>query len=305
MSDAAQIRTPLLKKDWKLELQYAFDGKRAAAIDRLGSLDEHLRVKIANSSDASQSRVELDEALEEILPGWRWQPATELYQTAMMLHVIRGFRPKRGGPKTVELVRSWGNAPSILEIYPGRTIDVRDLALKVLESYYSTARDESREWEVYTDLLYQLLRDKWHGAYALIRLRMFNAPALFEQTKMALSSDPGVLDRLVAQLLDSALPPAQDALTFLQTLCQFEQPSEFERAVERTGGTIRADEAEDPVIVTRKGRKIDIKPDDDEMVDSISMSAAHFDRGLEKYLPYHPPQRVGSGNGEPVPDEAS
>jgi hypothetical protein len=300
MSEAAQIRTRLLVKDWKLELQRAFDGQRAATIDRLGGLDEHLRVKIANSADASESRVELQDALDEMLVNWRWQPETELEATGMMLDVIRAFQPARGGVKTLELVRAWPARAPLLEVYPGRTIDVRNLALRVLEKYYAAPQDNSREWNRYTDVLFELLGDENLGAYALMRLRALDAPALHKRTKAVLESDSRILKQLVGRLLRvDDRGAAADALRLLYTVCLPDLLREFKRAVEVTGARVQQ-AIEEPVIDTALD-KIEIVPDDGQIIESMNPSKAELDEALTNVVLFpsvRPVEDPGSDQNE-------
>ena len=273
-------RAVLRAEDWKLALQRAFDGKRNAALDRLGSLDELIRVDIANSADASVSTVELHKALDEILPTWNWRPTAQLRMTAMILDVLRAFQPRLGGPKTVELLHRWRSGSSILEVYPGRSVNVRLLALRVLESDYPTPLDNSREWDAYIRLLYELLARTEQPAYLFTRLREADGNE-FQARMQSVIADTPVLTALVNKLIADG--SSRYALSFLYGLCIPDRVAEFEHAVEQAGG--RMEELVEMAMITVAEKTIAVEPTDAEMLEAIQTASNQFMVRLDMVVP--------------------
>jgi hypothetical protein len=283
-------RTVLRSKDWKLGLQRAFDGKRNGAIDQLGGLHEVVRVDIANSADESESTVELHEALADILPSWHWRPSVQLRATAMMIDVLRAYQPRLGGPKVVELLRGWRTGDSLLEISPNYVVDVKLEALRTLEAYYPTPLDDSREWDAYVDLLYDLLGRAEQPAHVLKRLHEVDAKNISARVE-SIIADSATLTQLISKLIDSE--EATDALSFLYGLCVPDRKSEYEQAVEQAGGAVK--EISEKAIITTAEETIPVDPGESEMLAAIETASNQFTVRLDLAVPYT--ETSGNGHG--------
>jgi len=289
-----ETRTTLKAKDWKLALQRAFDGERSAALEHLGGLDEVVRVDIANSADAAESTVELYEALDDIIASWRWRPSAHLDATAMMLDLIRAFQPRRGGPKTVNLLQSWQSGTSLLEVVPDKFVDVRLLALKVLEKYYPTPMDNSREWDSYVAVLYKLLANSEQPLYILMRLLAIDASDCHARVASMIATNEHLLPILVSKLLESDAQTApDDALSLLYSACIPDRVTEFEQAVSNAGGMVKKT-GEAPVITTASNT-FPVEPTDKEILEAMQTASNQFKIRLDIAIPFT--GILGDGNG--------
>jgi hypothetical protein len=283
-------RVVIKASDWAAGLRRAFDGQRNSVIDRLGGLDEVIRVDIANSADAGRSTDELYEAFREIVPNFQWRPAVRLRATSMMLDVLHAFPTRHGGPKIVELLQSWKSGSSSLEVYPDRFVDVRLQALQVLETYYPSPLDESREWDAYVDVLHELLRRAQQPLYIIERLRRIDGKNLPARVQ-ALIADDNVLNSIVAAVLKTG--GAKDALSFLYGLCTPDRIAAFEEAVRKAGGTV--EELQETAVIRVDKKQITVEPTDEEILQGLESGANQFPLRIDMYAP--------SGNGHGVPQE--
>jgi len=156
--------------EWEIELLRALSGGRDAAIEHLGSISEHVRVKIVNSADPSETESMFHEGLRRLVGRWQWRPIANLRETAMMLDLLYEFIPPGGGTKTIELLREWPPGDAELDDGAASKTDVRLLALDVLSKYFLMPKDRSSERRAYATLLHDFVMRQQYTAHALARL---------------------------------------------------------------------------------------------------------------------------------------
>jgi hypothetical protein len=224
------------------EIVRTLRGVRDAELRHLGTIDEHVRVLVANSADPILTRLNFEYAIERRVQLWQPNPVSEPLPTLHMLDLLRAWTPAGGFEKTFYLITRWNGAvlECSLPFARDRIADLRMRALRVLERYFSvTPHKENASWAAYLDYLNQLLRDPRYRLYAARRLHYLAIINLGDNSIIPLLDDQP--DSIVA-LLELAIEHDKDSLkpesiTALYAKCKSRgRLMEFDRAVATLGG---------------------------------------------------------------------
>jgi hypothetical protein len=175
---------------WHLELQRVLDGYREMSLERLGTAAQWVKVVIQGSSDLSKAQVIFRRVLDELVGSYSWMPYSKGLACLRMLDLIHEFRPVAGASRVLGFLRDWGASNLDVENAHERIVDLHMLALRILEEYFATPRDESSEYSAYVQWLRSEARDARYRDYALARLQQLNE---IEPEEFALMTDRAVL----------------------------------------------------------------------------------------------------------------
>src|SRR5436309_892415 len=98
------------------EIVRATRGARDDDLRHLGTIDEHVRVLIANSSDPVLTRINFEHAIEHRVQLWQPNPVAEPLSTLHMLDLVRAWTPTGGFEKSFYLITRWSSAPLICPV---------------------------------------------------------------------------------------------------------------------------------------------------------------------------------------------
>jgi hypothetical protein len=235
------------------EVLRAIRGARDVDLRQLGTIDEHVRVLVANSSEPITTRINFDHAIERRVQLWQPNPVAEPLPTLHMLDLIRAWTPHGGFEKTFHLITRWSHAPLTCPVpfARNRVTDLRMRALRVLERYISVAPQmENASYAAYLEYLTQLLEDARYRLYAAQRLHDLGVIRFADDSIIPLIDDhPAVIAALVDLAVHSDKKSA-DNLTALYAKCKSRgRLLELQDAVETLGG--EADVLEGRVTVIR------------------------------------------------------
>lgn len=248
--------------DWRVDLRRLVAGKRDAAIEHLGSVEEYINVNIAEADDEEVAEEAFRHALEALLLTWRPTARGEEHKAARMLELINTYRPPEAFQKVIELVRWVKLFEKTDETGAGEEgDDLRLQGLVALENYYDSPprppEDESKAYKSYLSLLEEDLESRLRCGYALRRLVELGVVELSgEKVRMLIDRNPRTLRELVNLLLDENRRTKAERdlrLVYIECLEAGEQvEAEFERAVVSCGGQFERPPDVGPVVYIQK-----------------------------------------------------
>lgn len=160
---------------WKRKLYSLFEGESNETLSRLGSIEQYVRVLLAESVDQAHAKYCFSEALSQIIKEWTPQviePAERLYNIFL---TVAAFTPPGGFIKTLDYLNKHGDFRRGPEPVAGKSaaIDLYKRGLIALARYYPVPPQHSQDdlgFLAYKRLLEKNLRDESYGGYAAVRL---------------------------------------------------------------------------------------------------------------------------------------
>jgi hypothetical protein len=242
-------------EECEAEIVRVMRGARDVDLRHLGTIDEHIRVLIANSSDAVLTRINFEHAIERRIQLWQPNPVVEPLPTLHMLDLLRAWTPAGGFEKTFYLITRWKET-QLLCVIPfarNRVADLRMRALRVLERYVSVSpQKENAAYTAYVEFLRNLLDDATYRLYSARRLSALHVISLTDDSIIPLLDEQPAS---IAALVQLAVDPDGDSspldqLTALYAKCKTRgRLLELQAAVRELGG--QADVVEGRVTVVR------------------------------------------------------
>ncbi len=265
--------------DWGVDLRKLVAGKRDAAVERLGGIEEYVEVILAGVSGAEAEAAEeaFNHALDNLVQTWQPTAPGREDEAARMLELINTYSPPppAGYNKVMELVR-WVKLfeKDEPEEDDGGDNDLRLLGLVALENYFGSPplppADDSDAYRTYLSLLEEDLDNRARCGYALRRLIELRVDELTAARVRALiGKNPVALKELINLLIDpNWRSKAGQELTLVYVQClEAGEEAEFgfERAVVSCGG--RLERRRDPgPLVEFQGQAIELDVTGNERV---------------------------------------
>lgn len=201
-------------KGWKRKLYSLLQGEGGEALSRLGSVEQYVRVLLAESRDKS-ARFYFIEALSEVVQEWSpslVEPADRLHK---LLSLVSAFTPAPGFTKTLSYLDRTEAAKRSAERVAGESRPV-DLYLKGMMTcgrYYPAPPAHSPGdygFLAYKQLLEKNLKDPRYSGYAAVRLLQLRALDIKSEefSSLFLSSEE-VAREVVRYLVELADKPGQ------------------------------------------------------------------------------------------------
>lgn len=168
-------------RGWKRELYTLIEGGGdGERLSRLGSVEQYVRVLLAESRDPSSARFCLSEALSEVVQEWTpalTEPAGRLHR---LLSLLAAFTPAPGFSKTLSYLDRTDGAKRSAERVPGESgpVDLYQKGLVTLSRYYPAPPAHSPSdygFLAYKQLLEKNLKDPRYSGYAAVRLLQLKA----------------------------------------------------------------------------------------------------------------------------------
>jgi hypothetical protein len=168
------VINPVSEREWHLTLHALLDGAYNDLVERLGSVDEIVRVVLRDSRQHSMSRANFELALRGIVSSWDPNESKIEAWTLRLFDLIEAFAPEIAVTKILGQFERTGEWPVALVanktgMASSEAVQIR--ALKVLESFFPAAMHDHRAatYTSYIALLEQRL-DSPFGPYCLRRL---------------------------------------------------------------------------------------------------------------------------------------
>lgn len=216
-------------RGWKRKLYSLLQGEGGETLSRLGSVEQYVRVLLAESRDKS-ARFYLSEALSEVVQEWSpslVEPADRLHR---LLSLISAFTPAPGFTKTLSYLDRTEAAKRHEEWVAGESRPV-DLYLKGMMAcgrYYPAPPAHSQDdygFLAYRQLLEKNLKDPRYSGYAAVRLLQLRALDIksAEFSSLFLSSEEVAREvfRYLVELADKPgqKPWAEESLGGILAVC--------------------------------------------------------------------------------------
>lgn len=225
------------------EIIRAMRGKRDDDLRHLGTLDEYIRVLIANNTDPVVTKIHFEHAIENRIQLWQPNPIGEPVPMLHMLDIIRAWTPKGGFEKCFSVITRWSNTPLVAPVpfTKGRTADLRLRTLLVLERYIPVSpQNENAAYVTYVAHLKKLLEDGKYRLYGARRLKDLGVIRLNDDSIVSLlDENPAYIAALVELAIDERdndTTPAE-RMTALYAKCKARGLLlEFQNAVTELGG---------------------------------------------------------------------
>lgn len=166
-------------KGWKRMLYTLVEGGGGETLYRLGSVEQYVKVLLAESEDKSAHYC-FREALSELVQEWTptlVEPADRLHR---ILSLLSAFTPVPGFTKTLNYLDRTEGAKRSAEwvAREGRQVDLYHKGLVTLSRYYPAPPAHSQSdygFLAYKQLLEKNLRDSRYSGYAAVRLLQLKA----------------------------------------------------------------------------------------------------------------------------------
>jgi hypothetical protein len=257
--------------DWGVDLRKLIAGKRDAAVERLGGIEEYVEVILASVSEAEAEAAEeaFNQALDKLVQTWQPTAPGREDEAARMLELIKTYSPPPPASynKIMELVR-WVKVFENGESEEGEddAEDLRLLGLVALENYFGSPPlppvDDSDAYRAYLSLLEEDLDNRARGWYALRRLKELHGDELTAaKVKALIGKNPAALNVIINHLLDpNWRSKAEQELTLVYVQClEAGEEAElgFERAVVSCGGEFVRRPDPGPLVKSR-GQTIEL-----------------------------------------------
>lgn len=252
--------------DWGVDLRKLVAGKRDAAVERLGGIEEYVEVILAGVSEAEAEAAEeaFNHALDKLVQTWQPTAPGREDEAVRMLELINTYSPPppAGYNKVIELVR-W---VKLFEEDGEGPEDIRLLGLVALENYFGSpplpSADESDAYRTYLSLLEEDLDNGARGWYALRRLKELRGDELTAaKVRSLIGKNPAALNVILNHLLDpNWRSKAEQELTLVYVQClEAGEEAElgFERAVVSCGGEFERRPDPGPLVKFR-GQTIEL-----------------------------------------------
>ena len=162
--------------EWQIEIAALINGKRELNLIQLGSSEEYIEVKIANSQDEIFARQCFYQALQNIVRSWQPSVYEGEYTTSRILELTAVYRPSDGFVRVIEYLQRLIR----YERQEGLEAEHRDKsnlhlkALVALESYYPVAPTPSDDgllaFKSYVKILQEELGNPRYARYVTRRL---------------------------------------------------------------------------------------------------------------------------------------
>ena len=195
---------------WKQELLLIKNGLRAERVSPLGSIEQYVRVLLAESKDNVSAELCFREALYQTVQEWnpRWDESDQHLET--MLSLILAFTPTVGFNKVLKFLDSQNMARlkkrEIFFFSPVGT-DLNLKALRALAAYYPSAPHHSQDdlgFSAYLKLLEKFLLSEPYAGYAASRLIDLDALETNNSKFLSVLRNPKALSDIVPYLLSKA-----------------------------------------------------------------------------------------------------
>lgn len=200
---------------WKRRLYALIAGESSETLSKLGSIEQYIRVLLAESKENRGAEYCFREALSQIIQEWTptvLEPANRLNN---YLSLIAAFTPSVGFTKVLDYMEKMEDFTRIDEGIPGQqdAIDLHKKGLIALAQYYRTPPAHSQSdfgFLAYKELLERNLRNDRDTGYAAVRLLQLKVLDVKSQpfASLFLSSDK-VAKEVFQYLLDAADEPRQ------------------------------------------------------------------------------------------------
>lgn len=265
--------------DWGVDLRKLVAGKRDAAVERLGGIEEYVEVILAGVSEAEAEAAEeaFNHALDNLVQTWQPTVPGREDEAARMLELINTYSPPppAGYNKVMELVR-WVKLfeKDEPEEDEGGAEDLRLLGLVALENYFGSPplppADYSDAYRAYLSLLEEDLDNRARCGYALRRLIELGVDELTAaRVRGLIGKNPAALKDLINLMLDpNWRSKAEREMTLVYVQClEAGEESElgFERAVVSCGAQFERRRDLGP-LVKFHGQTIELDVTGDERV---------------------------------------
>ncbi|HYP28214.1 MAG TPA: hypothetical protein VE262_15975 [Blastocatellia bacterium] len=195
---------------WQIETAALIDGKRELNLIQLGSSEEYIEVRLANSKDEIFERQCFHQALENIVRSWRPSVYEGEYTTNRILELIAVYRPRDGFVRLVEylqLLIKYERQEGLGAEHKAKS-DLHLKALIALESYYPVAPrpsdDRDLAFKAYIKILQEDLDSPRYARYVTRRLIELGVIDL-EETNFEYLFEHGL--EVIGGLIDVLLEP--------------------------------------------------------------------------------------------------
>jgi hypothetical protein len=166
-------------KGWKRMLYTLVEGGGGETLYRLGSVEQYVRVLLAETKDKSAHYC-FREALSELVQEWTptlVEPADKLHR---ILSLLAAFTPGPGFSKTLNYLDRTEGAKRSAEwvAREGRKVDLYHKGMVALSRYYPAPPAHSQSdygFLAYKQLLEKNLKDPRYSGYAVVRLLQLKA----------------------------------------------------------------------------------------------------------------------------------
>lgn len=194
---------------WKRRMYSLINGESSETLSRLGSVEQYIRVLLAQSKDRVAEYCFRD-ALSQIVQEWVPSLLESADRMATMFSLIAAFSPSVGFTKVLDYLNSTEDAKRTNEHVSdqSRPVDLYKKGLVALAQYYPTPPPHSSSdygFLMYKELLEKNLNDERYSGYAAVRLLQLKVLDIKSPpfTKLFFSSD-NAASEVFAYLIDSA-----------------------------------------------------------------------------------------------------
>lgn len=272
--------------DWETELEVALSGGRDSDLRYIGTLDEYVRVGIANSIDPATSRINFRQSLERSIEFWHPDPVGEQRRTLHMLDLIRAWTPSRGFDKVMEMMSRWGAQALDCRLpFSKRTIDLRQRGFSALERYFPVSPlKENAAFAAYVELLETYLERDHYRVYAAQRLTVLGIVDLANDSVIQLlDKHPLAISAFIELALQNEThEEATTALTSLYAKCKAHgRLIELKNGVKALGG--QAEVFEDRVVeIHLRGERYQLNQSTGEIVRNWDEVPKHLWKEIDR-----------------------
>jgi len=159
---------------WKRRLYSLINGESSETLSRLGSVEQYIRVLLAQSKDRDAEYCFRD-ALAQIVQGWSPSLLESADRLHTMFYLIAAFTPSVGFTKVLDYLNSTEDAKRTDETVSDQhgTVDLYKRGLIALAQYYPAPPPHSANdfgFLMYRELLEKNLTDERYAGYAAVRL---------------------------------------------------------------------------------------------------------------------------------------